>query len=151
MRKIEKMMDELGIKAPTFAKNVKVGYQQIFDIQSGRVKSISGNLAQKINKVYPQYTLEWLLSPPVKKEKKIVKQGVQNTNRTIDNSPNEDALKKGQLDILLSLYENLLKENAKLNNRIGELENELKRVNEEQQTRGLMGKGKIVRKMGSVA
>ena len=41
--KINEILLNLGIKAPTFAKRIGVKYQRILDIQSGKVKKISGD------------------------------------------------------------------------------------------------------------
>jgi len=56
------ILSELDIKAPTFAKNIGLQYQRIFDIQRGKTKKISGEIAQKINSAYPQFPIDWLLS-----------------------------------------------------------------------------------------
>lgn len=56
-----------------------------------------------------------------------------------------------QQNVPFFLYEKLLAENARLNNRIGELESEIKRLDAERSGNRAMGKGKIVRKMESVA
>lgn len=59
---IELVLTELDLKAPTFAKNIGVGQQRIHDIQSGKTKSISGNLASKIVNTYPQFNINWLIT-----------------------------------------------------------------------------------------
>lgn len=59
---INKILLELNIKAPTFAENIGVLYQRIFDIQKGKTKKISSQLANAIISVYPQFNLTWLLT-----------------------------------------------------------------------------------------
>jgi len=60
--KIEKILAELQIKAPTFASNIGIKYQRIFDIQSKKTKNISGDVAKAISLKYPQYDINWLIS-----------------------------------------------------------------------------------------
>lgn len=59
---IEQVLTELDLKAPTFAKSIGVGQQRVHDIQSGKTKSITGSLASKIIKTYPQFNINWLLT-----------------------------------------------------------------------------------------
>lgn len=59
---IELILTNLDIKAPTFASNIDVEYQRVFDIQRGKTKKISGDLANKIVNVYPDINLSWLLT-----------------------------------------------------------------------------------------
>ena len=60
--KINLILDHVGIKAPTFAKHVGVKYQRILDIQNGKVKNISAEVASRIIDAYPQFNIEWLLT-----------------------------------------------------------------------------------------
>lgn len=60
--KINLILDHVGIKAPTFAKHIGVKYQRILDIQNGKVKNISAEVASRIIDVYPQFNIEWLLT-----------------------------------------------------------------------------------------
>ena len=60
--KINSILDEVGVKAPTFAKNIGVIYQRILDIQKGKTKKISGELANAIVAQYPQFNITWLLT-----------------------------------------------------------------------------------------
>ena len=50
---INSVLDELGIKAPTLAEQIGVLYQRIFDLQKGKTKKISSQLANAIIKAYP--------------------------------------------------------------------------------------------------
>lgn len=59
---INKVLEELNLKAPTFAKNIGVKYQRIFDLQKGKVKKISSSLANDIISKYGQFNLTWLLT-----------------------------------------------------------------------------------------
>lgn len=58
-------------KAATFAKEIGVRPTQIYDLQSGKIKRISGGIADKILLTYPQYDKAWLLSgegEPIKRK-----------------------------------------------------------------------------------
>lgn len=59
---IDFILNDLGIKAPTFASNINVPYTRIHDIQKGRTKKISGEVANCITSNYPQYNFSWLIS-----------------------------------------------------------------------------------------
>lgn len=113
---IDKILELLGIKAPTFASNIDVAYQRIYDIQRGKTQRISTELADKIISSYPQFNLAWLLSgegemlntgdATIKGDKNITNTGVMGGGiSTMDNS--------------------------KLNNKIVELEKEIIRLNGE--------------------
>lgn len=60
--KIDKILSELNLKAPTFAANIGIKYQRIFDIQREKTKKITADVATAITAVYPQYDLKWLTS-----------------------------------------------------------------------------------------
>lgn len=59
---INKVLEELNLKAPTFAESIGVKYQRIFDLQKGKVKKISSSLANDIISKYEQFNLTWLLT-----------------------------------------------------------------------------------------
>lgn len=59
---IAKILDKLGMKAPTFAKSIGLKYQRIVDISSGKTKKISGIVANAIIAKYPEFNLTWLLT-----------------------------------------------------------------------------------------
>ena len=59
---IEEILEDLDMKAPTFAKHIGVSYQRISDIQRKKTKNISGELANAIKAKYPQYDIAWLLT-----------------------------------------------------------------------------------------
>lgn len=56
------ILNDLKIKAPTFAKSVGLKYQRILDIQSGKTQKISTAVADAIIEKYPQYNRSWLLT-----------------------------------------------------------------------------------------
>lgn len=60
--KIDMILSYVGVKAPTFASSIGVNYQRILDIQIGKTKSISSNLASHIVDKYPEIDLNWLLT-----------------------------------------------------------------------------------------
>lgn len=57
---LSEVLETLGINAPTLAKQIGVKYQRLLDIQSKKVKKISFEVAHLINRVYPQFSLEYL-------------------------------------------------------------------------------------------
>lgn len=59
---INKILEELDLKAPSFAESIGVKYQRIFDLQKGKVKKISSSLANDIISKYNQFNLGWLLT-----------------------------------------------------------------------------------------
>ena len=59
---IEKILEYLDMKAPTFAESIGVKYQRIFDIQQEKTKKISGDLANCIVEKYNQFNINWLLT-----------------------------------------------------------------------------------------
>lgn len=59
---IGQLLKYLGVKAPTLANEAGVLYRRIYDIQSGKTKKISGDLAHKITSKYPEISLQWLLT-----------------------------------------------------------------------------------------
>ena len=52
---ISSILDREGLKAATFAKSVGVVPTQIYDLQKGKIKKISEEIADKIISVYPHY------------------------------------------------------------------------------------------------
>lgn len=59
---IDVILDELDLRAPTFAKNIGLNHQRIHDIQSGKTKSISSQVANAIKSKYSQFNITWLLT-----------------------------------------------------------------------------------------
>ena len=69
--KIEAVLAHLNLKAPTFASNIGVDYQRIFDIQRGKTKKVSGEVANAIINKYPQFEINFFLGeniPMIKEE-----------------------------------------------------------------------------------
>jgi hypothetical protein len=60
--KINEILKIKKLKAPTFAKKIGVDYHRIFDMQSGKTKKISGEVADAIVSAFPEFNLPWLLS-----------------------------------------------------------------------------------------
>lgn len=79
---IVSLLQHLGIKAPTLAKEIGVLYSRIQKIQSGKSKTISLDLANKICAVYPEINKGYLL----KGEGKLLKNN--NSNINVHHSPN---------------------------------------------------------------
>ena len=59
---IEALLKEIGLNAPTFAKEIGLNYQRIYDIQSGRVKKINEAVARKIREGYPRVNPNFLFT-----------------------------------------------------------------------------------------
>lgn len=59
---IEALLKEVGLNAPTFAKEIGLNYQRIYDIQSGRVKKINEAVARKIRERYPRVNPNFLFT-----------------------------------------------------------------------------------------
>lgn len=59
---ISLVLNDLGIKAPTFAKSIGLKYQRILDIQTGKTQKVSTAVADAIIEKYPQYNRSWLVS-----------------------------------------------------------------------------------------
>lgn len=76
---LNEILDELGLRAPTLAKTIGFPHYRLSDIQTGRVKKISGEIARAINKEYPQYPIDYLLTG----EKNSVSNDVSGNNNVI--------------------------------------------------------------------
>lgn len=61
--RINAVLVAVDLNANQFAKAVGLpGPQNIYDIQSEKSKTISGEIASKIVAKYPQFNLEWILT-----------------------------------------------------------------------------------------
>lgn len=114
--KINEILLNLGIKAPTFAKRIGVKYQRILDIQSGKVKKISGELANYIINTYPQFDINWLLTGEgsmLKNTDQPVSQGGEGATLSEADLNNSNTMKK-YLDQVLRQNEELIRQNGVL-------------------------------------
>lgn len=59
---IEALLKEIGLNAPTFAKEIGLNYQRVYDIQSGRVKKINEGVARHIRERYPRVNPNFLFT-----------------------------------------------------------------------------------------
>lgn len=59
---IEEVLSHLKIKPTPFAKSIGVHPTQIFDLKSGKIKSITPAVAEKILAVYPIFSRLWLIT-----------------------------------------------------------------------------------------
>lgn len=91
---IEQILQHLDIKAPTFAEFIGVTYQRIFDIQKGKTRKISADVANAIVKKYPQFNINWLLTG----EGEMLKS--DNIHTIIDNKEDYEKAKKIGLPLL---------------------------------------------------
>lgn len=114
--KINEILLNLGIKAPTFAKRIGVKYQRILDIQSGKVKKISGELANYIINTYPQFDINWLLTGEgsmLKNTDQPISQGGEDATLSEADLNNSNTMKK-YLDQVLRQNEELIRQNGVL-------------------------------------
>lgn len=114
--KINEILLNLGIKAPTFAKRIGVKYQRILDIQSGKVKKISGELANYIINTYPQFDINWLLTGEgsmLKNTDQPVSQGGEDATLSEADLNNSNTMKK-YLGQVLRQNEELIRQNGVL-------------------------------------
>lgn len=114
--KINEILLNLGIKAPTFAKRIGVKYQRILDIQSGKVKKISGELANYIINTYPQFDINWLLTGEgsmLKNTDQPVSQGGEDATLSEADLNNSNTMKK-YLDQVIRQNEELIRQNGVL-------------------------------------
>lgn len=114
--KINEILLNLGIKAPTFAKRIGVKYQRILDIQSGKVKKISGELANYIINTYPQFDINWLLTGEgsmLKNTDQPVSQGGEDATLSEADLNNSNTMKK-YLDQVFRQNEELIRQNGVL-------------------------------------
>lgn len=114
--KINEILLNLSIKAPTFAKRIGVKYQRILDIQSGKVKKISGELANYIINTYPQFDINWLLTGEgsmLKNTDQPVSQGGEDATLSEADLNNSNTMKK-YLDQVLRQNEELIRQNGVL-------------------------------------
>lgn len=80
--RLQCILQDLDVKAPTLSKSLEgVSYQNLLDIQTGRVKSISNKVATAIVAKYPQYNLKWLLTG----EGEMLNQSAPTTEQQGDN------------------------------------------------------------------
>lgn len=82
--KVAKLLEYLGYNAKVFSE--MLGYERpqiIYDVQKGRTKRISEDLALKITSVFPEINKSWLLAG----EGEMLNSNVRQTS-TGDNSPN---------------------------------------------------------------
>ena len=59
---IEEILNHLDLKAPTFASNIGVTYQRIYDIQREKTQRVSAEIANMIVDKYPQFDISWIMS-----------------------------------------------------------------------------------------
>lgn len=72
-RVLARVLAHIGIKSPTLANNVGVEYKRVQNVETGKTKKVSGDLASKIVTRYPEFSLDWLLTGegPMLKEEKV--------------------------------------------------------------------------------
>ena len=51
---IEKVLQEVGLNAPSFAKQIGLSYQRIFNLQNGRTKQFNSEIVEAIISKFPQ-------------------------------------------------------------------------------------------------
>lgn len=109
--KINLILDHVGIKAPTFAKHIGVKYQRILDIQNGKVKNISAEVASHIRDAYPQFNIGWLLTG----EGEMLK---RNTESEIEPNQNIEDMQTKELIVAFRESREMLAEALDQNSRL---------------------------------
>ena len=79
---IARVLAHIGIKSPTLANNVGVEYKRVQNVETGKTKKVSGDLASKIVARYPEFSLDWLLTG----EGEMLKDGAPATQPAQENS-----------------------------------------------------------------
>ena len=59
---INTILERESIKAATFARKIGITPTQIYDLQKGKVKNVSSDIADKIISVYPLYNKAWIMT-----------------------------------------------------------------------------------------
>lgn len=109
------ILNDLGIKAPTFASSIGLKYQRILDIQSGKTKKISPTVADAIIEKYPQYSKIWLLTGEGSRIREDNSGTINMSHSTIDNrsyySDSPDVLRAeiDRLDQIIETKESIIK------------------------------------------
>lgn len=125
--RIEIVLSQLEIKAPTLAKNIGVKYQRIYDIQKGKTKDISGEVANAIVSKYPQFNINWILgsdsemlkskdTPTNKGNIEVSKEAWELINlqaKTLDRQAQSLDKRDRQIDELISLLTIQISDNKK--------------------------------------
>ena len=98
---IEKVLSYLRMKPTPFAKSIGVHPTQIFDIKSGKIKSISPAVAEKILAVYPFFSKLWLLTG----EGEMLNPNVPEPKGTEEKSENDVVIEKGNKERVIPFYD----------------------------------------------
>ena len=59
---INEILANEKLKAATFARSIEITPTQIYDLQKGKIKGVSSDIADKIIKVYPHYNKSWIMT-----------------------------------------------------------------------------------------
>lgn len=59
---IEQICKERTITLRALAAKTGINEKKLYNIKAGRIKTISAEMAQQINAVYPEYSVLWLLT-----------------------------------------------------------------------------------------
>lgn len=59
---LSQLLDHLGIKSPTLANQIGAEYKRLQNVETGKTKKVSGDLASRITDKYPDISLQWLLT-----------------------------------------------------------------------------------------
>lgn len=61
-KNLDEILNELKITPEDFGLKIGVGKSSIYKILRGDIKKVTKKFAEKVNKIYPQYTIDYLLS-----------------------------------------------------------------------------------------
>lgn len=74
IEELKKILIELKVTPEEFANNIGVGKSAIYKLLRGDTKKLTKNLAEKINAVYPNYQIDYLVSLNYPKKGNVVLQ-----------------------------------------------------------------------------
>lgn len=112
---LKTIYEENATNAPELAKAMGIGRAQpLYDIEKGKVKHLSFDYAEKIEAIYPQYFLPWLVTGMGIKYKAsgIVPEGNLNLDITMD-------AKDVIIQAMAEKIQKLENENAELHRKLG--------------------------------
>lgn len=109
-KRLEFIMNKLGLTQKEFAKTIGKTSPDINSIKNGRIKNISRDFAERIVSVYPEYNIVWVLTGG---EKAFLKDMQEKQEPKINNQKN-DPMKED--------HEQLLKQIEELKAKISQME-----------------------------
>lgn len=117
---IQQILDYLGMNPTQFSKRLGLDRAQaIFDIQTGKTKTISARMATKIKSAFPAFSKNWLLTG----EGEMLEYEMPASDFASDKSP--QVVKKSDLSGCLQIIENLVLQLSQKDERLSRIEGKL--------------------------